>query len=75
LRRGKASLASLGLADFKSSAAERSAAASALTPYQDAEEVSSARKTSVASAPLRDPKSSGAEKPAATGSLSRRIDT
>jgi hypothetical protein len=69
-----ASRAAKVLSNPGSSAAERSAAASALTQFQAAKEVSSARAASRASAVLRDPNSSAAEKSAAASTLSQRAD-
>jgi hypothetical protein len=69
-----ASIAARVLSDPNSSAAERSAAASALTQYQAAKEATSARAASRASAVLRDPTSSAAEKSAAASTLSQRAD-
>jgi hypothetical protein len=69
-----ASKASKVLSDPRSTPAERSAAASALTQYKAAKEESSARAASRASAVLRDPSSTAAEKSAAASTLSQRAD-
>lgn len=69
-----ATQASKVLRDPTSSAAERSAAASALTQYRSQREATSARAASRASAVLRDPSSTRAEKAAAASTLSQRAD-
>jgi hypothetical protein len=72
--KGVASRASKVLSDPKSSAAEKSAAASALTQYKTASEETSARAASKASAVLRDPSATAAERSAAASTLSQRAD-
>jgi hypothetical protein len=69
-----ASKASLVLSDPRSSAAERSAAASALTQYKTQQEATSARAASRASSVLRDPHSTAAERSVAASTLSQRAD-
>ncbi len=70
-----ASKASKVLLDPNSSAAEKSAAGSALTPqYKAAKEETSAKAASKASEVLRDPTSTAAEKSAAASTLSQRAD-
>lgn len=69
-----ASKASKVLRDPSSSAAERSAAASALTQHKSTAEVTSARAASRASEVLRNPNSSAAERSAAASTLSQRAE-
>ena len=69
-----ASKASKVLSDPRSTAAERSAAASALTQYKSAKEATGANAASRASEVLRDLKSTPAEKSAAASTLSQRAD-
>lgn len=69
-----ASKASKVLSDPKSTAAEKTAAASALTQYKAAKEETSARAASKASEVLRDPSATAAEKSAAASTLSQRAD-
>lgn len=69
-----ASRAAKVLSDPSSTAAERSAAASALTQHRAASEVTSARAASRASAVLRDPNSTPSERSAAASTLSQRAD-
>jgi len=72
--KGVASQASKVLRDPSSSAAERSAAASALTQFKSQQEATSAGAASRASAVLRDPSSSKTERAAAASTLSQRAD-
>ncbi len=72
--KGVASKASKVLSDPNSSAAEKSAAASALTQYKATKEETSAKAASKASEVLRDPTSTAAEKAAAASTLSQRAD-
>lgn len=67
-----ASKASKILSNPTSSAAEKSAAASALTQHRAAKEQSSAKAASKASDVLRDRSSTAAEKTAAASTLSQR---
>ncbi len=69
-----AAKASKVLLDPNSSAAEKSAAGSALTQYKAAKEETSAKAASKASEVLRDPTSTAAEKSAAASTLSQRAD-
>lgn len=70
--KGVASQASKVLSNPKSTPAERSAAASALTQFKTQKEESGKRAASAASDVLRDPNSTPAEKAAAASTLSQR---
>lgn len=72
--KGAASKASRVLSDPNSSAAAKSAAASALTQVRAEKEATSARAASRASEVMRDPNASAAEKSAAASTLSQRAD-
>ncbi len=67
-----ASSAGKVLSDPTSTAAEKSAAASALTQYKSQVEITHAATASRASEVLRDPSSSRAEKAAAASALAQR---
>lgn len=67
-----ASSAARVLSDPNSTAAEKSAAASALTQYKSQVEVTRAEAASKASEVLRDPSATRAEKSAAASALSQR---
>ena len=67
-----ASKAGRVLADPRSSSAERTAAASALTQYRSVKEESGKRAASKASEVMRDPSATPEEKSAAASTLSQR---